>query len=338
MLEDAIEQAKLLDEIEKLRKSNIALQAKLIRAKGKVDDLVDATREAAYNAVVDLGGIGEIPAPVKDTRKAREAVCLWHLTDWQGGKKTSTYNSEIMRERVDEFVVKATKLVMDARKARPVKNCVIVFGGDMLENAYANFPTQAHEIDASIFQQYVTVADQIVKTVQKALALFEKVEVVAEWGNHGRISWNVPRADNFDRMIYELARQLLQNEKRLTWADSPNDWQPIVIGQFVGVAIHGDEFGRNGYSSATNLVNSLMKWQSGSLGFSFNHAYVGHYHTSATWSLPAGGLVFQTGSTESDNRYAQIQLASMVRPSQRMQLIDPEKGRVISDHIVWLGE
>jgi hypothetical protein len=81
-----------------------------------------------------------------------------------------------------------------------------------------------------------------------------------------------------------------------------------------------------------------MKWQSGSLGFQFDHAYVGHYHTSAMWSLAAGGLVFQTGSTESDNRYAQIQLASMVRPSQRMQLIDPVKGFIISDHIIWLGD
>lgn len=338
MLEEALEKAQLMDEIDTLRKSNIQLQTKLLKAKAKVDDLVIATYEAAYNAVFDLGGIGETPKPPKDSRKSRELECLWHLTDWQGGKRTQSYNSEVMVSRVNEFVDKAGKLVADARKARPVKNLTIVFGGDMLENAFANFPSQAHEIDATIFQQYVQVSDLIVKTVQKALAMFEKVTVVAEWGNHGRISHSLPRADNLDRMIYELSRQLLADEKRLTWEPSPNDWQPIVIGQFRGVALHGDEFGRNGYSSAAGLVNSIMKWQSGSLDFDFNFAYVGHYHTSATWTLPAGGLVFQTGSTESDNRYAQIQLASKVKPSQRMQLIDPRKGTVISDHIVWLGD
>lgn len=340
MLSDALDKAKLEQEIIDLRRSNLALQGKLIKAKAKVDELVEATIESARNAVIDLGGIGNIKPPSTDKRKAREAVALWHLTDWQGGKKSPTYDSDIMAKRVGEFVVKAGKLVDDYRKARPVKECYILLGGDMVEGLF-NFPTQPHEIDQTIFGQYVTVSKLLVETVQKALAIFERVTVVPEWGNHGRIGSKrdaVPRADNIDRMVYELSKQLLAGEKRLTWQDCPNDWQPVVIGNFRAVLIHGDEFSRTGYSSAMSIIASLQKWQSGSLGFPFDYAYVGHYHTSAMWSMAAGGLVFQTGSTESDNRYAQIQLASMVPPSQRMQLIDPAKGRVISDHIIWLGE
>jgi hypothetical protein len=216
---------------------------------------------------------------------------------------------------------------------------VIVFGGDMVEGAVFNFPSQPFEIDQSIFGQYVTVSKQLVETVQYALSIFEKVTVVGEWGNHGRIGsrGQLPRADNIDRMCYELARQLLAGEKRLTWEDGENDWQKIEVGNYRAIAIHGDEVGRNGFASPSTIVQHIARWQSGSLDYDFRDAYIGHYHTHSSWSLPNGfGQVYQTGSTESDNRYAQIGLASMAVPSQRMHLIDPVKGRVIAEHKIWL--
>jgi hypothetical protein len=337
MFQEGLEVAKLETEIIELRKSNLTLQAKLIKAKAKVDELAAATVEAAHNAVIDLGGIGDVTPPSRDQRKARELVCLWHLTDWQGGKKTPSYDSGVMVKRVDEFLVKAHKLVQDYRSSRPVKHCVIVFGGDMVEGLF-NFPTQAYEVDQTLFGQYVTVSKTITEAVQFALGVFEKVTVVAEWGNHGRIGkrGELPRADNLDRMCYELARQLLKDEKRLTWEDSIEDWQKIEIGNYRAIAIHGDEIGRTGFASPSTIVQHMARWQSGSLGYSFRDVYLGHYHTYASWSLPASGQVYQTGSTESDNRYAQIGLASMAVPSQRMHMIDPVKGRVISEHKIWL--
>jgi hypothetical protein len=37
-------------------------------------------------------------------------VALWHLTDWQGSKRTTTYNSQVMRDRVLRFTDKAHKI------------------------------------------------------------------------------------------------------------------------------------------------------------------------------------------------------------------------------------
>ena len=338
MLEHQIELAKLESEIIELRKSNLTLQSKLIKAKAKVDDLVAATIEAAKYAVVDLGGIGDVTGPKQDGRKAKELVCLWHLTDWQGGKKTPTYDSAVMIERVDEFLVKAHKLVEDYRKSRPVKKCVIVFGGDMVEGMF-NFPSQPFEVDQTLFGQYVTVSKRIVEAIQYALTAFEQVHVVAEFGNHGRLGNRgfLPKSNNLDLMCYELARQLLEDEKRLTWEQTENDWQKIEIGNYRAIAIHGDEVGRNGFASPGTIVSHIARWQSGSLPFDFRDAYIGHYHTHSSWSLPNGfGQVYQTGSTESDNRYAQVLLASMAVPSQRMHLIDPVKGRVFAEHKIWL--
>jgi len=65
---------------------------------------------------------------------------------------------------------------------------------------------------------------------------------------------------------------------------------------------------------------------------------MGHYHTHAEWPMPDGlGSVYQTGSTESDNRYAGVMLAASSTPSQRLHFIDPQAGRVIAMHKVWLA-
>jgi hypothetical protein len=48
------------------------------------------------------------------------------------------------------------------------------------------------------------------------------------------------------------------------------------------------------------------------------------------------GAVYQTGSTESDNRYAGVMLAASATPSQRLHFIDPEKGRVTAAYKIWL--
>ena len=171
MLEHEVKLAQLESEIIELRKANLHLQSKLIKSKAKVDDLVEATIEAAHNAVINMGGIGNAQVPNLDKRKAREAVALWHLTDWQGGKVTPSYDSKVMVTRVNEFVTKAHKLTEDYRKARPVKHCWILLGGDMLEGLF-NYPDQLAHIDSSLFEMYVNVSKLLVETVQKALGFF----------------------------------------------------------------------------------------------------------------------------------------------------------------------
>jgi hypothetical protein len=49
-----------------------------------------------------------------------------------------------------------------------------------------------------------------------------------------------------------------------------------------------------------------------------------------------GNRFFITGSPESGNVYAQEHLAAVARPSQRLHFIDPERGQVASEYVVWL--
>ena len=326
-------------EIAELRKALQRTQKQLQQAKQRTDELVEATIQASYDAVLAIGKLPEVKTPEIDKRKSKPEVALWHLTDWQGAKRTQTYNSEVMRERVISFTQKAVRITDIQRADHPVRELTIMFGGDMVEGLF-NFPGQVFEIDSTLFEQYVNVSRLLVEVVQYALANYEKVHVVPEWGNHGRIGSkrdNVPRSDNFDRMCYELARQLLSGEKRLTWQECPDDIQRVQIGNYKALLIHGDEVGRNGIASPSSIVQHANRWRSGAYDWDFRDVYIGHYHTHAEWPMANGqGSVYQTGSTESDNRYAGVMLAASATPSQRLHFIDPIKGRVTAAYKVWL--
>jgi hypothetical protein len=329
-------------EDEALRETVVRLQRDLAAAKKRTDKLVEVTRQAAYDAALINGPIEPVPAPTLDPRSHGAEVALWHLTDWQGAKLTPSYNSEVMVDRVKYFCDVAQRITEIHRADHPVNEAVIAFGGDMVEGLF-NFPTQPFEIDATIFEQYVRVGRLLTDTVRRALSIYDKVTVIPEWGNHGRIGSKrsaVPRSDNFDRMTYELARQLLEGEPRLVWPEcGEEDIQRLEVGNYRALVIHGDEVGRNGYASPQTIVTHVSKWQSGAYPWDFRDVYVGHYHNHSEHSLPNGlGSVYFTGSTESDNRYALTSMAASAIPSQRLMFIDPVRGRSTAAHKIWLGD
>lgn len=326
-------------EIRELRQSLRSTQARLMKAKQKNEELAEVTIEACREAVLAYGSLPEVPEPSLLLSEGPPEVALGHSTDWQGAKKTNSYNSAVMRDRVLLYCDKVDRLTEQRRQAVRVDDGVLMFGGDMVEGLF-NFPTQPFEIDATIFEQYVSVSMLMVEMVRRWLRTFRTVKVIAEWGNHGRIGSKrdaVPRSDNFDRMAYELARQILKDEPRLVWDDCPDDVQKVEIGNYRAVLLHGDEIGRNGFSSPATIVSHVTRWQSGSFGWDFNDAYIAHYHQHQEWSLPNGhGSVYMTGSTESDNRYAGVMLAASATPSQRLHFVDPAGGRITAQHKIWL--
>ena len=313
---------------------------KLAKAKNKTEAVTEAAFAGAHAAFEALGKPKPITVPGKGA-KGKPEVALWHLTDWQGAKLTTSYNTEVMRKRVHAYVKRACKITEIQRLDHDVNECVIAFGGDMIEGLF-NFPTQPFEIDATLFDQYVTVAMLIAEVVRAACSNYTKVTVVPEWGNHGRIGSKrdaVPLNNNFDRMTYRLAKSMLDDVPNLIFQECPEGIQRLEVGDYRALVIHGDEVGRGGYASPTTIVQHITRWASGSYPWDFRDVYMGHYHTHAQWPLPNGeGSLFQTGSTESDNLYARIGLGASANPSQRLHFINPRQGRVTAQYQVWLED
>ena len=335
--DEALEAAEQQDQIQQLRRALDNSYRELAKHKDKTAQLIDVVHSAAYDAMLSMGPIEPVPTP-KLHGKGKAEVALWHLTDWQGAKVTPSYNSEIMRKRVMEYCEKAVRITEMHRNDHPVNECFILFTGDMVEGLF-NFSTQPFEIDATIFGQYVNVSRLLVDVVRTALANYKKVTVLSEWGNHGRIGSkrdSVPKSDNIDRMCYELARQLLENEKRLSWSGGAEDIQYGEIGEYRFLAMHGDEVGRMGFASPSAWQAAGNRWQAGAYHKPFRDIYLGHYHRFAQEPIQGMGAIYWTGSTESDNRYARDSMAVSGMPSQRLHFIDPVKGRVTAQYQVWL--
>jgi hypothetical protein len=325
-------------QVEELRQANQRLLNQIIKLKNTGEEIRNAVYQAAYDASL-LVRSEKIITPPEDKRTKGSEVALWHMTDWQGAKLTTSYDSEIMKERVKRFAKKAKAITDIQRSDHPVKDCVIMMGGDMVEGLW-NFPTQAHEIDQTLFGQFVTVAKLIEETVADALEFYEHVTVVPEWGNHGRLGSkrdSIPKADNLDRMTYELARQRLEDESRLTWQLCPEDIQRVEIGNYRALLMHGDEVGRSGFASPSAWQAAGNRWKAGAYDWDFQDIFLGHYHKTAQENLATGdGFIYWTGSTESGNRYARDSMAASGVPSQRLHFVDPEKGRTTAQYIVYV--
>jgi hypothetical protein len=336
-------------ENQRLRQELRDTYGRLARAKDRNSEAVQAAFDGAAAAVHEIGRPKVIPfKPVKATsrRAGKPEVALPVLTDWQGSKKTVSYNSEVMKQRVRAYLKNSMKLVEIQRQDHPVNEAVVLILGDMIEGLF-NFPTQPYEIDATLFEQYVTVATLLDEVMRFYAERFVTVRVIAEWGNHGRIGSKraaVPKADNADRMTYHLAAAMGKDIPNVVWSIVEDDIQRFEIGNYRALAIHGDEVGRNGFAAPSTLVRHVTGWKSGAYTvagqpWEFRDAYMGHYHTHAQWPLPDGrGNLYQTGSIESDNRYARDNLAVTATPSQRLHFIDPRKGRVTAQYQVWVDE
>ena len=333
-------------QIVELRKALVNTQRQLADVKRKRDDFTAAVVQAAHDAMLSAGAIPPVPAPIKDTRNKRAEVALLHSTDWQLGKQTLSYDTKECERLVKQSIEKTIRLANIQRADHPVKEIVVMFGGDIVENTTI-FPSQVYEVDSDIMAQFTEASRIIIEIIRTLLANFEKVTVVCEPGNHGRIGklGELPKDINWDKLTYMFAGQALKNEKRLTWQMSKEDIQRVTIGNYKALLIHGDEIR---WGTASTIVRFADRWKSGAYkffdeidqvtnGLDFRDLYIGHFHQHQSWNMANGeGSVFMSAAVESGNRYARDLLASNGVPSQRLHFIDPEKGRVTSEHRLWL--
>ena len=320
-----------------LEKTLRRLQRQLADAKAKSADLVAAVESAAHDAALIAGPAKSVPFPPKRKQGGNKhaETALLHLTDWQLGKHTSSYDSEICRERVHRVVQKTIRLTEIQRAAHPVDEIIVMLGGDMIENIQT-FPGQPFEVDSTLFGMVFEAANLIEEVLLALLAEFKTVRVYEVAGNHGRIgkkSDGVP--DNWDRILCRIVRDRLSQD-RLVWHE-PSSWYEIVeAGAYRAMLVHGDQiksFGGN--TPAFGIIRKSTAWSSG-VTEAFDDVYLGHYHHVSQFQLPNGGRVFMTGSTESGSEYAREFVAAKGRPSQRLHFIDPDAGRVTAEYIIWL--
>ena len=320
------------------------LKAALARALRQLDESKDRTADlvaAAYQGARDAAAasiIPAVPAPIRrqhpqTSNTPETAICV--LADWQLGKKTPSYSTAVCEERIQEYAQKVLRLTEIQRSHHPVNEARVYLLGDLVEGELI-FPGQSHRIDGSLFRQVITDGPRILAGLLRTLATsFEKVHVVGVIGNHGRLggreSGDYHPETNADAMMYEVTRGRLELETRITWAPNvtpgERNWYAVdKVGDKAFMLFHGDQVkgGAMGYPWY-GFGKKLNGWRNGGIPEPFDYALSGHFHT------PVRGLYgkirhWGSGSTESDNTYAQEFFAASGTPSQWLLFAHPKHG------------
>jgi hypothetical protein len=337
------------------------LQAQLRKAYRKLDDQKwsqGEARRALSEAVRENLHLLELaPAPVPTllgTGLGTPEVAVVMYSDLQLGKKTPTYNSVIAEERSDRYGDHVTKLVNIQRHAHAVDEVHVWLLGDIVEGELI-FPGQAYQIDSGLYRQAIVNGPRIMKKfLDKMLANFKKVHVAAVIGNHGalggrRLSRDFHPDSNADLFLYEIVRMMYQQagETRITF-DIPlleggeyGPWYTVDrIGNYSSMLFHGDQIKGHSTFPWYGFDKKVKGWSV--LGnfpefpmASFRDAACGHWHVPTSFEVN-GIEVRVNGTFESYNMYAQMELASMGMPKQRLMLVHPGHGWVTVEHKVYL--
>lgn len=304
-----------------LRRTNAKLMRLLEKSKASREELVQAVYQAAKDAASSMV-VPPVPEPRTDRRKSPEvAICL--LADWQNGKTTPEYDSEVTAARVRRYAEKAVKLIELQRSHHPVNEAHIFLLGDLLEGEEI-FPGQAHRIDASLYVQLFSTATLLAEVVRTIAATVPKVIVRGATGNHGALGGPIRRAyhpeTNADAMLYNIARLQLKDEPRVEWAET------LVAGERAWFAtdevlgkrwflFHGDQVKSASFGIPWYGFNKrLLGWATSVAPFDYSAS--GHWHVPVRMNVN-GITHWGAGSTESANTFAQEWLASGgQRPSQ----------------------
>lgn len=336
------------DTVVALKKQIMALHRKVEEQKGKTEDYVAAVREGAFEAI-SLMDILPVPEPgLYMSGAGRPEVAVAVLGDWQLGKKTRSYNSAVAEQRIELYGDKVIELTNIQRAHHPVDELHVFVLGDIVEGELI-FPGQQWLIDASLYQQVTKDGPRILANfLRKMVSFFDKVTVHAIIGNHGRMagrsSGDMNGESNADRMVYTITRQLLEyaGEKRIEWnipdGEGESNWYAIAnIGNYSSLLLHGDQFrGASGIPVAA-INKKVAGWAIGAIPEHFDDVDFGHYHTPTR--LTVNRVTARcVGSPESDNGFAQEVVAAVGQPSQALRFVEPQRGIVTAEYVVWLTD
>jgi len=340
----ALEQVDQSVAYEELKAAHVRVLRQLDKIRRSEDEYTEAVYRAARDAAAGMT-IKSVPMPKPDKRKKGEEKAILLCADWQIGKVTPDYSTEVALSRVALLAKKVEQLVTIQRGDHPVREVNVFLLGDLVEGEDI-FPGQAHLIDSGLYGQIFSTAEALAGLMRSLASHFETVKVFGVIGNHGRIGrWGTSRPEsNADAVAYKTAAMLTRDEKRITWKETYTEgerhWHEIVPVTVEGVEkkwmlFHGDQLKASMGFPFYSLNKKLGGWNL-SVGH-FDYAAHGHWHTPARL-VAADGVItsWGSGSIESSNTYAQEWLSASGAPAQWL-LFQSRQG-ISAEYLIRLGE
>ena len=327
-----------------LQKENERLRRNLDKLRAGEGMIIEAVKDAW----VKPPNLEYPPMPsAKSMGKGSQEIACLHISDTQIGKRTATYDSDVADRRLQLLARKAIHLTRVRRNGSKIDEIRVYLGGDMVEGENI-FPHQAHLIDSSLFEQAVKNAPAaLARCILAQSEEFRKVKVVCVAGNHGRNGPKGTRSHpktNWDTVCYEVLKLTLLGPpdhptplaKRCEIEVSDHFYYVDRVFDWGNLMVHGDQI-TGGFAGFPWYGTAKKAWGwIDSIPQPWDYLWFGHFHTYASAVLNHRTFLCN-GTTESDNVFAQAQLAAAGFPCQRLSFFTADHG-LIADNQIFLTD
>jgi len=324
-----------------LRSENRRLAKLAEKYKNVKDEAVVSVYQAAFDAFSNFE-LPKVKAPnIKSNKHNTPETAVAVFADWQMGKVTPSYNTEVLEKRIELYTEKLLEITEIQRLHHNVDDLHVWLLGDIVEGEEI-FAGQSHLIDSGLYRQVGINGPKILsKFLMTALENFKRVHVTGIIGNHGAVGGKMRKSHdpetNMDRLLYKILELIFKKEERITFnipdGKGERNWYAVDnIGNYSSLLIHGDQLPAP--AQYYGYYKKIMGWKDGAIPEHFDDVFMGHYHQQ--FKMTIGSTILRvSGSPESSNTYAQEYFSSMSRPCQHLMFIHPEHG-ITSEYSVWL--
>lgn len=335
-----------MDGVENLASENSILRSQLQTALRQRDVAKDKTNDyvaALKAAILELWGDVHLnlPRPRKITPAATATpeTAILVTSDWQLGKVTPTYDSDVCEQRVQTMAEKTIELGKMHSRIKPVNEIKVYLLGDLVEGENI-FPHQSYQLDSSLYRQVGVDGPRILSNlIAELLNFYQKVHVVGVIGNHGalKMKGGVNPETNMDRLLYTIVAGLFKHDDRVTFnipdGHGERNWYAVdYVDQWGFLLAHGDQIRGWGGIPFYGALKKALGWAD-AIEQPWDYLMIGHHHTPTMLTYNKRQVRFN-GTTESTNTFAQEVLAAVGHPTQWMGFVSPNQG-ITSEY--WLN-
>ena len=196
----------------------------------------------------------------------------------------NAYNRVIAQRRIKTLFTQTVDLLVNRISNPTYDKLVLCFGGDLLSG---NIHEELRETNETpIAKSIISLADTLSAGILLLLDHFDKIEINAIPGNHGRID-KKPRFkqrvfDNYEWILLQILSRQFRGEDRVYFNISDGPDLPFRIYNTRYLMTHGDQFkGGSGISGALSplmLGDHRKRKRSMAIDQPYDYLMIGHFH------------------------------------------------------------
>lgn len=240
----------------------------------------------------------------------------WHLGAQFSNIDGNSYNIDIAKERLDQYVEQVDKY-LDLYKPR---TAVLINLGDFINHAYMHSVSQAFETDLDATQQLSKAIRFFVSMINHVAQKVDTLIVGAVGGNHDRFSGNKKEAIFNDNVAYNvvdtllLLSQLYAFPKNVVIKNNLDDVYNLEV-EVAGkrlLFVHGDHETRNDNAKIPTHIKE----------YPYDALFMGHYHYNKSIQEDYARMSYMSGSLLGANSYSKTIQAPRTAASQLLTMLE----------------